>query len=79
MVALVTLNIQSKENMPTDTNRNGQITLILGGTRSGKSSFAQELAEKSGHKLLYIATAEAFDDEMTDRIHRHQQDRGPNW
>lgn len=79
MVALVTLNIQSKENMPTDTNRNGQITLILGGTRSGKSSFAQELAEKSGHKLVYIATAEAFDDEMTDRIHRHQQDRGPNW
>lgn len=65
--------------MPSNIDRNGQITLILGGTRSGKSGFAQGLAEKSGKKLVYIATAEAFDDEMTDRIERHQRDRGPEW
>lgn len=65
--------------MPADTDINGQITLILGGTRSGKSSFAQALAEKNEKSLVYIATAEAFDQEMTDRIERHQQDRGPAW
>lgn len=65
--------------MPADTDINGQITLILGGTRSGKSSFAQKLAEESRKNLLYIATAEAFDQEMTDRIERHQHDRGPDW
>lgn len=65
--------------MPTDTDINAQITLILGGTRSGKSSFAQKLAEQSGNQLVYIATAEAFDEEMANRIDRHQQDRGPAW
>lgn len=65
--------------MPIKSDRSGQITLILGGTRSGKSSFAQQLAENSGNALVYVATAEAFDNEMTDRIARHQQDRGPDW
>ncbi|MEP2102016.1 MAG: bifunctional adenosylcobinamide kinase/adenosylcobinamide-phosphate guanylyltransferase [Parasphingorhabdus sp.] len=65
--------------MPIKSDRSGQITLILGGTRSGKSSFAQKMAEESGRQLIYIATAEAFDEEMTDRIARHQQDRGPVW
>ena len=65
--------------MPIKSDRSGHITLILGGTRSGKSSFAQHLAEESNGKLIYVATAEAFDDEMTDRISRHQQDRGPRW
>ncbi|QTD56770.1 bifunctional adenosylcobinamide kinase/adenosylcobinamide-phosphate guanylyltransferase [Parasphingorhabdus cellanae] len=65
--------------MPTKSDRSSHITLVLGGTRSGKSSFAQRLAEQNGDKLVYIATAEAFDDEMTDRIARHQQDRGEQW
>lgn len=65
--------------MPNKSDRSGQITLVLGGTRSGKSSFAQSLAEESDRQLVYIATAEAFDEEMTDRIARHQNDRGAEW
>ncbi len=56
-----------------------QITLVLGGARSGKSSYAQAAAEQTAGDLIYIATAQAFDAEMTDRIARHQSDRGPRW
>jgi adenosylcobinamide kinase/adenosylcobinamide-phosphate guanylyltransferase len=61
------------------SDRSGHITLVLGGTRSGKSNFAQSLAEESNRQLVYIATAEAFDEEMSDRIARHKQDRGSRW
>jgi len=54
-------------------------TLILGGARSGKSRFAQALAEALPGPLTYIATARALDSEMEDRIIRHQADRGPRW
>jgi adenosylcobinamide kinase / adenosylcobinamide-phosphate guanylyltransferase len=57
----------------------GRINLILGGARSGKSSFAQALAESEKGDLVYIATAQAFDTEMTERIARHRTDRGPRW
>ena len=57
----------------------GKIALVLGGARSGKSSFAQSLAEESDGDLIYIATAQAFDDEMAKRIARHQSDRGLRW
>lgn len=57
----------------------GQIALVLGGARSGKSSFAQALAENETGDLIYIATAQAFDAEMTERIARHRSDRGPRW
>lgn len=53
--------------------------LVLGGARSGKSRYAQGLAEASGGRLVFIATAQAFDDEMTDRIHRHQAVRDGRW
>jgi adenosylcobinamide kinase / adenosylcobinamide-phosphate guanylyltransferase len=59
--------------------KSGQISLVLGGARSGKSSFAQSLAEESDDDLIYIATAQAFDAEMAERIARHQSDRGPRW
>lgn len=53
--------------------------LVLGGARSGKSRFAQAQAENWSGDLVYIATAQALDDEMALRIARHQEDRGPRW
>lgn len=53
--------------------------LVTGGARSGKSRFAQELAESLAPERVYLATGQAFDDEMADRIRRHQADRGPSW
>ncbi|MFE9083905.1 bifunctional adenosylcobinamide kinase/adenosylcobinamide-phosphate guanylyltransferase [Brevundimonas sp. NPDC003935] len=59
------------------------ITLVLGGARSGKSAYAQRQAEQAeagtGRPPLMIATAEAFDEEMRDRIDRHRTDRGDDW
>ncbi|MDX2073266.1 MAG: bifunctional adenosylcobinamide kinase/adenosylcobinamide-phosphate guanylyltransferase [Alphaproteobacteria bacterium] len=51
------------------------ITLVLGGARSGKSRYAEELAAQGGKPKLYIATSERLDAEMSERIARHQQDR----
>ncbi|MEG2639189.1 MAG: bifunctional adenosylcobinamide kinase/adenosylcobinamide-phosphate guanylyltransferase, partial [Clostridiales bacterium] len=45
-----------------------KVVLITGGARSGKSTFAEELALKAGDKILYVATAKAIDEEMVDRI-----------
>jgi len=54
--------------------------LVLGGCRSGKSRYAQERCEAfSGGTLAYIATAQAFDVEMEERIARHQRERGSRW
>lgn len=55
------------------------VTLVLGGAASGKSRFAQHLAESHGGSLLYVATAQAGDDEMAERIARHQKARGERW
>lgn len=57
------------------------VTLVLGGARSGKSGFAQRAAERvaRGGRTVMIATAQAFDDEMAERIARHQADRGESW
>lgn len=57
----------------------GKLTFILGGARSGKSSHAQKLAEESGKIITFIATAQAFDDEMTVRIQKHREDRPAEW
>lgn len=57
----------------------GKCTLILGGARSGKSRFAQALAEQGKGPLVYVATAGAYDAEMEERIERHREDRGGRW
>lgn len=53
--------------------------LILGGARSGKSARALRLAEARAPARVFIATAEALDDEMSDRIRRHKEERGQGW
>ena len=53
--------------------------LITGGARSGKSSFAEKRTLSYGTPVLYIATAQAFDEEMENRIQLHQQRRGDEW
>lgn len=58
---------------------NWRFALILGGARSGKSSTAEKLVTLRGKPRIYIATAEAWDDEMRDRVARHRADRGPGW
>jgi len=53
--------------------------LILGGARSGKSTFALREASAAEGKKAFVATAEALDDEMKARIANHQRERGKNW
>ena len=52
---------------------------ILGGARSGKSHYAETCASESGLNVIYVATAQALDDEMQQRIHHHQQQRPSHW
>ncbi|OWO93299.1 bifunctional adenosylcobinamide kinase/adenosylcobinamide-phosphate guanylyltransferase [Rhizobium esperanzae] len=54
-------------------------TLILGGARSGKSRFAENLVMASGLERHYLATGRAWDEEMRTRIAQHKADRGPSW
>ena len=57
----------------------GKVIFITGGARSGKSGFGLCLAEKHGGRLVYIATAQARDREMAERISRHKEARGAAW
>ncbi|OTG67662.1 bifunctional adenosylcobinamide kinase/adenosylcobinamide-phosphate guanylyltransferase [Acinetobacter silvestris] len=55
------------------------LQLILGGARSGKSRLAEQIAQDSALNVIYIATAQAWDEEMQNRIAQHQQQRPSHW
>ena len=55
------------------------VTLVLGGARSGKSAFAEGLVEAASPERLYLASGQAWDDEMRERIASHQQRRGASF
>lgn len=57
----------------------GELLFVTGGARSGKSSFAEHLAARGGGPVVYLATMEAGDDELRDRIQRHQARRPSGW
>jgi adenosylcobinamide kinase / adenosylcobinamide-phosphate guanylyltransferase len=64
-------------------SRDKQLILLLGGARAGKSSYALRLAAErerlSGNKVCFIATAQALDEDMSERIARHHAERPPHW
>lgn len=55
------------------------LTLILGGARSGKSTYALQMAGELGGQVIFVATAQAFDEEMAARIAAHRAERPPDW
>ena len=55
------------------------IHFILGGARSGKSRLAEQNAKESAQAVIYVATAQAYDEEMQERIQHHQADRPADW
>ncbi len=65
---------------PSSGPSHAELVLVLGGARSGKSGFAQKLAyDLGGDRVLFVATAEACDEEMQRRIERHRRDRPTRW
>ena len=57
----------------------GRIVLVIGGARSGKELVCAKSADSINGKKTYIATAQAFDSEMEQRIQRHKNERPDDW
>ncbi|WP_068316249.1 bifunctional adenosylcobinamide kinase/adenosylcobinamide-phosphate guanylyltransferase [Polycladidibacter hongkongensis] len=66
------------EQQPAAT-RCASLVLVVGGARSGKSAYAERLVEASGRACVYVASGQAFDGEMQERIGQHQSRRGAQW
>jgi adenosylcobinamide kinase/adenosylcobinamide-phosphate guanylyltransferase len=60
------------------SNRNNTVTLLLGGARSGKSHYAQQLGQRA-ERVVFVATAQAGDDEMRRKIDLHRRSRPQHW
>ncbi len=56
-----------------------KVVLVTGGARSGKSYFAEEICKNIGERVSYLATSEAFDQEMKDRVEKHKKQRPGSW
>lgn len=56
-----------------------RLIFLLGGARSGKSAFAENWARENGQQVLFVATAQAFDEEMCERITHHRASRPSHW
>ena len=56
-----------------------KIIMITGGARSGKSSYAEQLALSLSPTPVYLATARVWDEEFRQRVQKHQERRGPEW
>lgn len=65
--------------MPMKKEFDNKIIFITGGARSGKSTYAQQMASEMSNDVLFIATAEPLDDEMLDRIQNHRLSRPEHW
>lgn len=65
--------------MKTTQHLSKNTYLILGGARSGKSGYAEKIAISSNQDVVYVATANTFDDEMVERVKQHQNDRPSHW
>jgi len=70
---------QGSETNSELKTRNSKLIFITGGARSGKSAFALNLANSMGKRKCYLATAQALDSEMEERIAKHKEERGPDW
>jgi adenosylcobinamide kinase/adenosylcobinamide-phosphate guanylyltransferase len=66
------------EELTMQETRQGSVTLVLGGVRSGKSRYAQQLAGQS-RNVVFVATARVSDEEMRAKIERHREDRPKEW
>ncbi len=65
--------------MKNTADKKRRVILILGGARSGKSHYAQQLASELGKDVLFVATGEALDAEMQKRIENHKKSRPASW
>ncbi len=77
---LITASPAPGEECSTDAGGGrGKLVFVTGGARSGKSVFAERYARQSGKRVIYVATAEAYDGEMARRIEEHRRRRPAGW